>query len=417
MSVSYASIATQLHERYHDKAIEIWNEQNDRISPFVTQMEIKPWEEIQDSFGRGYVIPFSYARGGAVSNTFASSRAISYGSSTGHAASNDRWVVTPFTKHATANWTREAILSAAKSKEKLYDVMKNEIDARLGKLKLRMAIDLFEGGYGRAATITAAPTSSTITVNTALTNRFEIGDSIVAAATLTGALRSATARIITGIDPDTGVLTLDGDPTTLSWANGDIVFFLGDHTDSVLTAPVGLQGYLPDAAPTTALFGVTRTNNPAVSGRRVNCSSYNTLQAIMVCAERLANGGGVPSQCFISTRDFMNMSYDKDRVKIMEQTVGKLNAGFTVAKVLSPGGSVDVMGEMLMEPGRLYMGDFKSVHAPFIVHTDDLINVDNFSGAELKDIDGVDAYEMRWYSRISIAFPGPGKFMVGHSIP
>lgn len=418
MSVSYASIAPQLHERYHNKAVQIFVEsQNPKLSPFVSMLEIKPGNDIEDNFGRGYAIPVTTARGGAVSNTFSSSRGISYGSSTGHAASNDRWLVTSTTKHATANWDREALLSASRSEEKLYDTMKNEIDARLGKLKHRLAIDLFEAGYGRAATITDTVTSSTITVSASCVNRFEVGDSIVAGATLAGALRSATARIITGIDTETGILTLDGNPSSLSWANGDIVFFLGDHTDSVLTAPVGLQGYVPDSAPSSTLFGVTRSGIPATSGMRLNCTSYDLLTGLFKGAEKLTLTGSVPAHAFCSVQDFMSMALDKDRVKIMDFEVGKFNIGFTGAKLLTPGGSCELFPEMLMEQGRFYMGDFKSEHAPFVIHTDDLINVDDFSGTELKDVDNATVYEMRWYARLAVAFPGPGKFLVGHSIP
>jgi hypothetical protein len=297
--------------------------------------------------------------------------------------------------------------------------MKAEIDGRLGKLKHRLAIDLFEAGYGRAATITAAPQNNVnaIVVGTSTVNRFEKGDDIEVSATIDGALRGGGSLTVEGTDPASGTVYLSGDPYDLSWANGDIVFFAGDHTQNTLTAPVGLQGYIPDAAPSATLFGVTRLNTPATSGLRLNCASYDLLTGLLTGANVSAKNGAVPSQAFCSMDDFLNMSLDKDRVKIMELQVGKFDIGFTAAKILAPGGSVDLFPEMLMEQGRYYMGDFKSDHAPFIVHTDDLINVDNFSGAELKDIDNSTTYEMRWYARLAMAFPGPGKFLVGYGIP
>ena len=417
MPVSYATIAPQLHERYHNKAVQIFVEsQNPKLSPLVSMLQIKPGNDMEDKFGRGYSIPVTTARGGAVSNTFATSRAKSLGSTTGASATNDRWLLTPTTKHATAHWEREALLSASKSEENLYDTMKNEIDARLGKLKHRLAIDIFESGYGRAATITAADTS-TITVSISCVNRFEVGDDIEVSATISGALRAGGSLNITGINTETGVLTTNGNPSGLSWAPGDIVFFAGDHTQSTLTAPVGLQGYVPDTAPTTTLFGITRSGVPATSGRRLSCSSYDPLTAFFKGAERLTLSGAPPAQAFCSVSDFMAMTLDKDRVKIMDFEVGDFKIGFTGAKLLAPGGGVDIMPEMLMEQGRYYMGDFKTEHAPFIIHTDDLINVDNFNGNELKDVDGATNYEMRWYARLALAFPGPGKFLVGYGIP
>ena len=420
MPVSYASIAPQLHERYHDKAIQICvEEQNPKLSPLVAQLEMKPSTDVEEAFGRGYVIPITTGRGGAVSNTFSSSRSISYGTDEGHAATNDRWVVTPTTKHATANWEREALLRAANSEEKLYDTMSAEIDARLGKLKLRLAIDLFEAGYGRAATIVGTPVASpaTVVVSASTINRFEIGDQLVAGATLTGALRSATALRVTGIDLDTYTLTLSASPLGLSWADGDTLFFFGDHTDSTLTAPVGLQGYIPDTAPTATLFGVTRSGIPATSGRRRNCASFDAETALYTVAADLTRSGAVPTSAHMSVADYMGMNLDKSRAKVVDVEVGKYNIGFSAVQLQTPGGAVNVFSEMLMEQGRFYMGDFKSVHAPFIIHTDDLINVDNFSGQELKDIDNATVYEMRWYSYLAIAFPGPGKFAVGYGLP
>lgn len=418
MSVSYATIAPQLHERYHNKAVQIFVEsQNPKLSPLVAMLQIKPGNDMMDNFGRGYAIPVTTSRGGAVSNTFATSRAKSLGSGTGATAANDRWLLTPTTKHATAHWEREAILSASRSEEKLYDVMKDEIDARLGKLKHRLAIDLFEEGYGRAATITAAVSTVSVTVSQSCVNRFEVGDDLVAAATVSGALRSATSYTVTGIDLETGVLTMSGDAGALGWTNGDTLFFAGDHTSGALTAPTGLRAYVPDATPSSTLHGIVRSGIPAVSGMRLTCSSYDPLTAFFKGAERLTLTGSAPAQAFCSVQDFMAMTLDKDRVKIMDFEVGNFKIGFTGAKLLAPGGGVDIMPEMLMEQGRFYMGDFKTEHAPFIIHTDDLINVDNFTGNELKDVDGQTNYEMRWYSRLAIAFPGPGKFLVGHSIP
>jgi len=418
MPVTYATVEPQLREHYHNNSTQIFIEgSNPKLSPFIAGLQTR--NDIDDDQGRGYVIPISTARGSAVSNSFAKARAKSKGTTVGSAAKHDDWVVTAVTKNATAHWDREAILSCQTS-EKLFDTMTTEIDARISKMKFRMAIDAFEGGYGRAATITAAPTATpdTVTVSLSCVNRFEEGDELVAAATLAGALRSATALRVTQIDEETGVLTLSGSPVALSWANGDILFFDGDHTDSVVTSVAGMQMYLPDAAPMTALFGVTRTGIPAVAGRRMNCSSYDLLTALMKAAERSSKVGNVVTQVFVSTEDFGNMSLDKDRVKIIEMNVGEFSIGFGAAELATPQGPVKILTEMMLEQGRFYMGDpTDKEYAPFLVHTGDLVQCDDFTGSSLKDVDGETMYEQRWFFRGNIAFPAPGKWIVGHSVP
>jgi hypothetical protein len=415
MPATYLSIKARLREHYHKNGVRVFIEgDNPMLSPFVAGLMRR--NDIKDAMGKGYVIPITSARGSGVSNDFATARAISQGSS-GSATLNDAWTITPVTKNALAHWDRDAILSAEGPGE-LFNIMTTEIDARLSKMKVRLAIDLFEAGYGRAATITAAPTSSTVKVSRSTFNRFEVGDHLVAAQTLSGALRSETALVITGIDEDAFTLTLSGDPTALSWANGDTLFFKGDHTANTLTSVAGMDFWLPSTAPSDTVFGVTRTGNPALGGRRFNRSSYDMLTGLMRQAEYCTRVGIVPKEVFVSIEDFGNMAVDKERVKIEEISVGEFKIGFGVAKLLLPtGGVVAIKTEMMMEQGRDFMGDFSSEHAPFLAHNGDLINVDDFSGNELKDVDGATQYEQRWFLRGNLCFPGTGKFVRGHSIP
>lgn len=415
MATTYASIRPRLREHYHKNGVQIFIEgDNPQLSPFVAGLMRR--NDIKDAMGKGYVIPITSARGSGVSNDFATARGISQGT-TGSAAQNDAWTILPVTKNALAHWERDAILSAEGPGE-LFNTMTSEIDARLSKAKTRLAIDFFEGGYGRAATITAAPTSTTVKVSRSTFNRFEVGDWLQASQTLTGALRSATALNVTEIDEDTFTLKLGGDPTALGWASGDTLSFKGDHTSGVMTSVAGMDFWLPASAPSDTVFGVTRTGNPALAGRRFNRSSYDMLAGLMRQAEYCTRVGIIPKKVFVSLEDFGNMSIDKERVKIEEISVGDFKIGFGTAKLLLPtGGIVSILTEMMMEQGRDFMGDFESEHAPFFAHNGDLVNVDDFSGNELKDVDGATQYEQRWFIRGNLCFPGPGKFVRGHSIP
>lgn len=414
MSVTYAQVAPHLKEYYHDNNLELWaTVGNPKISPLIARLQVK--NMVENAAGKGYVIPVSTARGSAASVTFSVSQGISSGSAVGNSVIRKAWTVLPKTYNLTAKWDREAIL-AASNPDALFDVMKDEINARIEKGRLRAAIALLEDGYGRVATITSAPTSTYITVKSSLLNRFEIGDSIQAGATLTGALRAGTA-LISGIDEDANRLYIN-DMTGNSWASGDVIFFAGDHTDSVVTMMTGLKSYLPDAAPTTDLNGVVRTNDPTVSGRRIDCSNYDIITALMKAAKRLHSARFVAKDVYVSIDDFENLSLDKDRVKILDMEVGEYKIGFATALLNTPVGPIKIQTEAMMEQGRFYMGDFDNKDtAPFLVTTGDLIRCDDFSGNELKDMATETAYEQRWFMRSAFAMPNPGAFIVGHSVP
>ena len=66
---------------------------------------------------------------------------------------------------------------------------------------------------------------------------------------------------ITGINYDTGVVTVSADVSggSYTWGSTDTVFQSGDHTDSTITCPVGMRGWVPTTEPTGSFFGVTRT--------------------------------------------------------------------------------------------------------------------------------------------------------------
>jgi hypothetical protein len=412
---TYATISPELREHYKRDNVEIFQESgNPQLSPLIAKLETR--NDINDSAGLGFIIPVTTARGGSVSMTFSNARAKSKGTTTGSAATHKRWVVQPKTMNATAHWDREAIL-AAKGPGEVFDVFSSEINAKFSKLKHRLAIHLQGAGYGRVATIVGAPTSTYFTVSASTINRFEIGDDVEVSATESGALRAGGALTVTGVDPDT-YRVYCADPSSLSWASGDVVFFAGDHTNATITCPMGLGGYLPDAAPTTDLFSLVRTNDPSVSGIRLNCSSYDMVTSLTKLAQRLHLAGAPAKQAYVSVEDFANLSLDKDRVKIVDMQIGKYNIGFGAAILSTPAGPITIHTEMLQEQGRIWMGDFDNKdYAPFIVHTGDLVECDDFSGVELKDVDGETVYEQRWFSRLNLAFPGPGKFGVGYGVP
>lgn len=414
MGATLTTVLPMLKEHYRDSITDIWFEADKTITPFMASMESKAMD---DGMGRGYVIPVQYSMGGSVSQTFSTAQGISQGSTGGHAASRDRWIVQASTTDATAQWTRDAMLGA-KGADELFDVMQKEMDAKIAKIRKKVAQFGWEGGYGRIGTMTAVG-SSTITLPTSVINRLEVGDFINASATESGALYS-TDVYVTQINPDTGVVTVSADVSGggYTWGATAVVFGAGDHTDSTLTTPIGMRGWVPAAAPTGAFCNITRTGIPALTGYRYSASGLDHSTALIRAAQRQFQFGSKPSVGFLSAEDYGTLTCDKESVKTVSMVLGKYEIGFDAFPLNTPSGVVKIVPDALMEQGTAWMGPFDDKNfAPFLIHNDDLVNIDNIDGLDVARLASSTAFEMRLYFRGAIAVPAPGKFICISSLP
>lgn len=417
MGVTLTTLMPLLREHYHDSILDIFFQSDKSITPMMAGMETRA---MSDGMGRAYVIPVQYAMGSSVSTDFATAQAISQGTTAGNSAARTRWEITPTTIEATAQWTRDALLGS-RGEEEVLDLMQLELDAKIAKIRQRIAHYAYESGYGRIGTMSAVGTSQITFASGSVLNRIEVGDWLNASSTATGALRYATAARVTGINTTTNVCTMSADISggSYTWGATDTVFFSGDHTDSTITNLVGLNGWVPTTAPTSALFGVTRTGIPALGGYRQDFTGLDHATGLIRGAQTLYKYGSKPSVCYLSAEDYGTLTCDKEAVKLVAMPLGQYEIGFDAFPLNSPAGLIKILPDAMMEQGTCWMGPFDDKKfAPILLYSDngDLVNIDNIDGSEVGRVYNAAAYEMRIFFRGAMAIGAPGKYLCGYSL-
>lgn len=416
MPATLATVLPLLREHYHENITDIFFTADKVTTPVLADMESKAMD---DGLGRGYVVPVEYGTGSSASPTFSVAQGKAQGATTGNSALRDRWIVQAATIDAVCNWTRDSMLAAqGKGATELFDVMQREMDSKISLVKKRLAHAAVERGYGRIGVITAI-TSTTITLDTSVINRVDVGDDLRAAdAEASGAFRTGTIAI-TAIDPDTGVLTMASNPDT-NWDVGDFVFHEGyrEATAASYLLPVGLAGWIPETAPSGAFMNITRTGIPNLCGHRVDATGLDHAYAFIRAVNRLHKFGSKASVIKCSDEDYTVLCADKDATKTVEISLGKYGIGFDGVTVSTLAGRIPVVPDAMIPQGVAWCGPFDDKKfAPFLAHNDDLVNVDDIDGNEITRGATTTDLEMRLYFRGAIACPAPGKFAVIHTLP
>lgn len=416
MASTVTTVTPELLEHIRQDIEQIWFNPDDQLTPLIAGMEAKA---DNDGAGTGYKVRFMYSKGSSVSQDFAAAQAISSGSTGGHAALGNAWVIQAKTTDATAEWTRDTLKAGEGNPDDTFDIMATETDAKIAKIRQRIAIMGWESGYGRVGTMTAVG-SSTITIPTSVANRIEVGDFLCASSSATGALRnSGTAVDVTGIGDDVSgstTITMSADVSSgpHSWGATDTIFQRGDHTDSVITCPVGMRGWVPTTPPSGAFFGVVRTGIPQLCGTRRSYSGKDHSTALILGATAQMKNGIKPSEAYLSAEDYGILTCDKESVKTVAINLGKYQIGFEAFPLVTPVGTVKVLPDIYMEQGDFWMGPFSNKKfAPFLIHNDSLINVDDTDGNTIRTKATSTNLEMRFYFRGGIGMVFPGAFHCG----
>lgn len=412
---SFTNLYPLLREHYHDSIEELFFTSDKDTTPFLANLETRSME---DGFGRAYIVPVEYGTGSSFSADFATAQAKSQGSTVGSAALRDRWSVSAVGLEGTCQWDRNALLAASKGgEEKLIDAIDREMRAKVSGMKKRLAQYVWGDGWGAIGTISATSTT-TITMSTSVVNRLDVGDDLVASSANAGtaAWRNTASAIVTGINYDTGVVTLGTNPATLSWAVSDYVFQKGDHENSTNSNALvlwGMGAWVPTSAPSGTFCGITRTGIPQLCGIRYAVSGEDHASALIGAANKLFKfGQSKASLGYVSPEDYAILCKDKESTKTVQIQLGKYNIGFDGVTVETVAGRVPIVPDPMLPQGTAYMGPFDDKrYAPFLAHNGDLVNIDDMAGFQLIPLASSTAYEMRLFFRGNMICPAPGKFI------
>lgn len=412
MSSTFSTVTPLLLQHVRDDIESIFFNPDKTITPLIASMETRA---DNDGAGSAYKVRFLYSKGASVSQSFATAQGISQGSTGGHSAKGNSWTLNSYTTDATAQWSRDTIKASEGNPDDMFDVLTTETDAKIAKIRQRIAIFGWESGYGRIGTMTAVG-SSTITLPTSVLNRIEDGDFLVASSSATGALRGGGTVYVTGRNEDTGVVTLSADVSggSYTWGSTDTVFLAGDHTDSVITCPVGMRGWVPTTEPSGAFMGVTRTGIPELCGTRKSYSGKDHSTALILGSIKQMQRAVKTTHAMLSAEDYGVLTCDKESIKTVATTLGKYQIGFDAFPLTTPTGTINVVPDIYMEQGAYWMGPFGDKKlAPFLIHNDELVNIDEIDGRATSRLYNSTDQEMRLYFRGAMGMVSPGSFHCG----
>jgi hypothetical protein len=413
MGADQTAVSAALKEHYAKSVAKIlWDDP--QLDPLMGIIEKRSGK--YDAGGRSFIQPIQYGDGSSVSATFATAQAKAQGSTTGSANLYTRWSVTGVNVHAVAYWKRE-VIDQIQGESAMFDLAQAEMDGKMRGIRRDLTRFLPGDGYGAIGQITAAPTSTTITMSTDRINRLDVGDDLVAAATNGGGgLRSATTCNVTGTDPDTGVVTLGVDPTGLSWATGDYVFRAGDrqNTGSPVQQKIfGFDAWVPSSAPGATLFNaVNRQGVWQLGGIRSNATGKTIKKGLLDAANKLFNFGGTRvTHAFTSTDDFTSLCDQLDNVKHIAVDARMFKISFEGIELIgAQGGAIKVLPSAFIPRGDCWMGDFANGDNAYMIYSGDLVNIDDHDGNVFLRSATEPAYECRMYFFGNLVVAGPGKF-------
>lgn len=309
----------------------------------------------------------------------------------------------------------EAILAGRDDKGSLIRTLSTEVDSALNNIGRDIAIDMYRAGSGVRARNTLV-SSTTVTVGEAITN-FEVGMTVVCQADLTSAARnSGTGATILSVDRDAGTFVLTAN--TDSMVTNDYIWAKGDRPAGAMTPATyvklhGLDAWVPPTAPSASesFFGVDRSVDATRNaGLRIDVSTYNPEEGLVVAMHKLAREGGSPDHLFTTFTDSRNIQIALGAKAETEYTsVGDI--GFSTIRVRGPKGDVKIVPD---QNAQAAVGNLLQINTWQLHHLGDMINMLDLDGAKLSREHNADRFEgrMAMYGNVRCFAPGSNARLV-----
>lgn len=416
-------VAPMLLEHVRKTIGESFMKADGRKFPLLAHMTMR---KDHDGAGRGYVQRVKHSLHTAVGRDFTIVQNKANGGAFGATIGRARFVIQAAKVEGVQTIERDAIIAAEGNPDETYDVLKDAFDSTFSAMRLRLGEQLVERGFGRVATALTV-VSDGFTVDATELNRFREGDDLVAAATETGsALRSATTRLVTNVNPANNKVTLDGDPTALGWVANDTIRRNSDKpaTNSERFAITGIyKGWFDPTAPSGGeSFHLVDRSTAArdLSGFRTAVTAGTDIAKALIDSWNLMFANGeAPTTVFVCGQQWAKLAADKEaQVNVKDIESGPYKIGFpTIVLLGTNGGACKVIADPFMTSGNFLMGDFDDEKTrPGMFHAgEDLANVDTLGAGENGLLRSATAtsYELRTYSFMNTYAQKPHAFLAG----
>jgi len=344
-ALSATGFAAALKQHYTDERIENMVYKD---NPFLAMVA-----KYEDFGGENLKLPIKYGNPMGRSATFTTAQSNVTGGNI------KAFLLTRIKDYAIAQIENEVLEASKGNANAFLEAAVFAIDGSIQAATRSLAVALYGNGKGSIGVVsTSSSTTITLATTQDITN-FEVDMSLVSSADESGGT-AGTAISVTGINRDTGVLTMGADPSTIFTSTLKYIFVEGDYaTDSTALLKIsGIAAWLPSTAPsaTDSFFNVNRSADvDRLGGIRFDASSLPIEEGLIGAAARAARAGGKPDYCFMNYSNFADLEKSLgSKVSYVEKNI-KPDIGFRGILIHGPRGPINVIPDQNCPNGVAYM--------------------------------------------------------------
>lgn len=318
------------------------------------------------------------------------------------------FVLTRNSDYSLASISNEVLEASKGDANAFMEAATTEIDGAIQAATRSLATALFGSGSGSLGQVTTGATGTSITLTDVedVTN-FEVGMELVFSTADGGGSVKSGSITVTGVNRDTGVLTVDaqsGIDGGTGTATNDFIFVEGDYDSKVK----GLAAWLPSAAPSASenFFGVDRSVDASrLGGIRYDGSSEPIEEALIGAASRIAREGGRPTHCFMSYSKYAELEKALGSKVQYVDLKSDAHIGFRGILINGPRGPIRVVADQNCPGDVAYMLQLDMWKLYSLGKAPKILNSD---GLQLLRESAADAVEVRvgYYAQLGCRAPG-----------
>jgi hypothetical protein len=375
-----------------------------------------------DFRGDAYKVPVVFGGNNAIGANFTVQQAQSQASSQQVTAF---LLPTPPAMYGICNWARQVMLQSETTEGAFEQVAKVNLENVLKQFGNQLATVMYRSGYGDQGQVnatvqgTAFSNGGTTLQLQSFTDiyNFEEGMTIQFSAVQGGTVRAGTI-VITGVDTDNAILTFGAaiSSTITGAAAGDYLYVYGNAANGAaagsLLVPTGIEGWIPATVPSVSdsFFGVNRSKDNRLSGRRLNGTTGQSIeQLIITAAQKLRAVGGRPSHFFLDFNNYNKLLLEQQGrvINFVEPSQSEKDMGLNYRglHLVTAAGDVEVVPDRTCPGNRIYGLQLDTWE---LATTGKMVQVVEEDGLQILRVYNADNYESRYafYGQLVCKAPG-----------
>lgn len=355
----------------------------------------------EEFYGKSMWQALKYGNGNKRSSTFATAQA-----NTGP-TQNVGFTLLRKPDYAIAHLDHESMEASEKDEGSLVDLFKHEVDAAMKAAVISEAQSFAGDGTGIIGQISAASNVGTATITLADPSQivnFEVGNVLVATATVGGAAKAGSV-VIAGLNRMTGTITASG-----LWSAGIATVAASDYlavAGDLNAKPSGFSAWIPEVDPSaTAFFGVDRTADVLrLAGVRADYSSKPIEEALVLAAKDMNLQGAACDYAFVTYDKHAELENALGSKVQYVDVVSPIGIGFRGIKITSGKKPITILADLTAKTDRAW---FMQLNTWKLHSLKKSIRLLEKGGGEMLRLGTADASEVRigGYKQFGCEMPG-----------